>query len=334
MVDPVVGQQRGGRGICASASTKPRWWTWTWPSPRVDREQVLRRADGGGGALGDARERDVQVVDRDQVLGGRVDVVQPLGHRGELRLERRDELLRVGGARGALGVPGDLVVAVVVAAVLAERLLDTRGGQAEQRRRLRQQARRGTGRRGGCALDPGVRARLDDGVAGPDVDARISVTVLNLVAVSATCSRIASGEPSERSSVATGVPACWRTRLLTGAPRDLRVAGDGSAALEQRHRLVVPDPVRDVVEVLRRCRGRRRPSTTCSTASAPSVARTWRSSMLGIEQATWPTSGALAFLRPPRSSDRRQRRNLDSRTGVGPSKASDPPGGAGRSREE
>ncbi len=71
----------------------------------------------------------------------------------------------------------------------------------------------------------------------------MAVTVLNLVTVTATCSRIASGEPSERSSVATDVPACWRTMSSPTRSADVGISGELGGGLEQVDGLLVIDPV-------------------------------------------------------------------------------------------
>src|SRR3954454_21870679 len=106
----------------------------TLAGARSHGEQVVRRACSGGGSLGDSSEGRVEVVDRNQVARGGVDVVEPDGHRGKLRLERSDESLRVCG--GEVRVPGSGVAAAIVAARLAGGLLDVRRRCSEKGRRL------------------------------------------------------------------------------------------------------------------------------------------------------------------------------------------------------
>src|SRR5436305_176162 len=87
-------------------------------------------------AAATACESAVEVIDGDQVARRRVHALETLAHGCKLRLERGRELLRIG--RGERGVPGDRVAAAVVAAGLAERLLDVRRRRSEQCRRLGQ----------------------------------------------------------------------------------------------------------------------------------------------------------------------------------------------------
>jgi hypothetical protein len=220
---------------------------------RADREQVARRAHRSGGALGDARERGVEVIARDQVLRGRVHAAEPVVHGRELRLERRHELLRVAGGLRLLGVPGDGVEAVVVAAGLAGGLLDVRGGEAEQDGRLRQSALREVAHlRGADEAVAGPRAH--DGAAGPDLDrdhlrdgAELRDRQGQLLE-----DRLRRAERAEqRRHGGAGVLA---HEQLAHAAADLILAGDLGGELEEGHGLVVPDPVGDVVEVLRRVR--------------------------------------------------------------------------------
>ena len=75
-----------------------------------------------------------------------------------------------------------------------------------------------------------------------------------------------SGEPSERSTVATWVPAYWRTASSPTCGR-LRVAGDLGGRPEQVDRLLQRDPVRDVLEERERARAPGRPSRPGSASS-------------------------------------------------------------------
>ena len=66
--------------------------------------------------------------------------------------------------------------------------------------------------------------------------ASISVTVLNLLTVSVIWRKTSSGAPRLRSTVATGVPACWRTasspmrRPMRGSPVIVAAASNSATA--------------------------------------------------------------------------------------------------------
>ena len=100
----------------------------------MHREDVAGRAHGVGGAIDDAAQHGLDVLGGDEVAGDRVYALQTLGGRQQLRLQRGHALLGIGGRGRLLGVPGDGVQALGVAARLAFALLDARGREPEQDR--------------------------------------------------------------------------------------------------------------------------------------------------------------------------------------------------------
>ena len=109
--------------------------------PGTHGQDVARGAHCVCGALNDATQYRLEVVGRHQIAGGRVGALQSLGHRHELGLQRGHALLGIGGGRGQLGIPGNRVQALPIAARLALALLDTGERKPEQDRKAREQPR-------------------------------------------------------------------------------------------------------------------------------------------------------------------------------------------------
>ena len=211
-------------------------------------EQVAGSAHGGRGALGDPGQDGIEVGIGDQVGGRRVEAVEPLRHRAQLGLEDRHVLGRVRGPLGEARVPGDLVHAGVGAARLAGGLVDRRRRHAEQDCGLAQQALRPVAVLDG-ALEPSHLALGDHRAAGCHLDrlehrdrGELAPRLGDLLIDGLRRAERAHQRRDRRAGV-------LRDRLLAHAAGDLRVARELGGRSEERHGLVVGDPVREVVQV-------------------------------------------------------------------------------------
>jgi hypothetical protein len=206
-------------------------------------QQVARRAHLEGGAVGDARQRLVDVAGGEQVGGGGEHVLQPFGHRVELAAQGLGVL-----AAGA-GRPGDAVAALGVAARLADVVLDGGRLEAEELGGRREQARRpGAVQR--VAGEAGVGGRADDGAAGVHLDGLQRGDRAEAV----RGDRHLAQERLGRSQRAQRGGGHRRAQRLDGVGADVEgevlLAGDRGARFEERDGLVVGEPVGDVGEVL------------------------------------------------------------------------------------